>query len=56
MPEVLRTSPEAVRKCVLDIGFKAGFVGWRDAVPLLGSSIVQIVDTMEIHILSMPTK
>ena len=43
--------PEAVRNLVLHPPLKPFPVLRRDAVPILGSPIVQVVDAVQVHIL-----
>lgn len=43
-----------VRQETLEKGLKALPVWWWNAVPLLGSAIVQKVDAVQVHVLCMP--
>lgn len=54
MAEELRAGTEQVWYDSLAQILKAGAMLWRDAVPVFGGPVVQIIDTVQVHVLRVP--
>lgn len=54
--EELGACPEQVWHDALAQGLKAGSVLRWDAVPVLGGPVVQVVHTVQVHVLSVPAR